>query len=85
MEKNTSIKPESTIKQKGIIRMRSIMDIGMGILWSFMGIFLIFIRFFNSTLEARFDDPYMKIFGVVCIFYGAFRIYRGFKKKYFEQ
>lgn len=69
-------------RDKGFIRMRSIMDYGMGILWMAMGIFLIFIKEFNTGLEARFDDPVMKGFGAVCVLYGIFRLYRGYKKNY---
>ena len=64
--------------------MRSIMDYGMGLLWLSMGIFLMFIEKFNTGLEARFSDPVMKWFGGICILYGAFRIYRGYKKNYFR-
>ncbi|MEJ7627450.1 MAG: hypothetical protein WKF35_11345 [Ferruginibacter sp.] len=69
-------------RDKGLIRMRSMMDYGMGILWLGMGIFLLFIKEFNTGLEARFDDPVMKVFGAICILYGGFRIYRGYKKNY---
>ncbi len=76
-------KDRLTTKQKGFMRMRSIMDFGMGLLWTAMGIFLIFIRYFNTGLAARFDDIYMKMFGGLCVVYGIFRIYRGIKKNYF--
>ena len=72
-------------RDKGFIRMRSMMDYGMGIMWLAMGIFLIFIDYFNTGLEARFDDAVMKIFGGVCILYGGFRIYRGYKKNYLRE
>jgi len=78
-------KEEISAKDKGYIRMKSIMDFGMGLLWLGMGIFLVFIKKFNSGFEARFDDPVMKFFGVVCILYGLFRIYRGYKKNYFRE
>ena len=65
--------------------MRSIMDFGMGILWTSMGIFLLFIKYFNTEFQVRFDDPAMKIFGGVCILYGGFRIYRGYKKNYINE
>ena len=71
-------------RDKGFIRMRSIMDYGMGILWIGMGVFLIFIEKFNTGLEARFDDPVMKAFGGVCILYGGFRVYRGYRKNYLK-
>ena len=73
-----------TEREKGFIRMRSVMDFGMGLLWLGMGIFLIFIRQFNTGLEARFDDSTMQVFGAVCVLYGVFRIYRGYKKNYFR-
>jgi hypothetical protein len=74
---------EMSEKNKGYIRMKSIMDFGMGLLWMGMGVFLVFIKYFNTPLQARFDDPVMKIFGGVCIVYGLFRVYRGYKKNYF--
>ncbi|MEP6711462.1 MAG: hypothetical protein ABJA37_03550 [Ferruginibacter sp.] len=71
-------------RDKGYLRMRSIMDYGMGVMWAAMGFFLIFIRQFHTGLEARFDDPTMKVFGGVCVLYGLFRIYRGYKKNYLK-
>jgi hypothetical protein len=72
-------------REKGMIRMRSIMDFGMGLLWLGMGIFMIFIKQFNTGIEARFDDPTMKAFGGICILYGVFRIYRGYRKNYLRE
>lgn len=72
-------------KDKRYIRMRSIMDVGMGLLWLAMGVFFIFIRYFNTGWEARFDDPTMKVFGGICALYGGFRIYRGYKKNYLRE
>ncbi|MFZ4769810.1 MAG: hypothetical protein ACOYLO_06480 [Ferruginibacter sp.] len=74
---------EMSEKNKGYVRMKSIMDYGMGLLWLGMGVFLVFIKYFNTGFQARFDDPVMKIFGGVCLVYGLFRIYRGYKKNYF--
>lgn len=72
-------------REKGFIRMRSIMDYGMGILWFGMGIFMIFIKKFNTGIELRFDDITIKTFGGICILYGSFRIYRGYKKNYLRE
>lgn len=77
-------KDEQTERRKGLVRMKSIMDYGMGLLWMAMGIFIVFIKKFNTGLETRLDDPVMKGFGVVCIVYGLFRLYRGYKKNYFS-
>ena len=76
---------EISEKDKRYIRMRSMMDIGMGVLWLGMGIFFLFSKFFNTGWEARFDDTTMKAFGGICLLYGGFRIYRGFKKNYLRE
>jgi hypothetical protein len=78
-------KTELSERDKGYIRMRSIMDYGMGVLWFSMGVFLMFINYFDTGLEARFDDITMKVFGGICILYGGFRIYRGYKKNYLRE
>ena len=78
-------KEELSERDKGFIRMRSWMDYGMGLMWASMGVFLIFIKQFNTGLEARFDDPTMKAFGGICVLYGFFRIYRGYKKNYLRE
>ena len=77
-------KEEPTNREKGYLRMRSIMDYGMGLLWLGMGVFMIFIKKFSADLAARYDSGIFKVFGAVCIIYGLFRIYRGYKKKYFR-
>jgi hypothetical protein len=75
-------KEELTDREKGYQRMRSIMDHGMGILWTGMGVFMIFIKKFSADLAEKYDSNTFKIFGAVCIIYGSFRIYRGYKKNY---
>lgn len=77
-------KEELTSREKGYLRMRSIMDYGMGLLWLGMGVFMIFINKFSTDLAAKYDSSAFKVFGAVCIIYGFFRIYRGFKKKYYK-
>ena len=85
IEEKEKEKEQLSVREKGVIRMRSIMDMGMGILWMGMGNFFIFINFFNTDLAARYDDSVMKVFGGVCIIYGIFRIYRGYKKNYLKE
>jgi hypothetical protein len=71
-------------RDKGYVRMRSMMDYGMGLLWMAMGVFAIFIKKFNTDLAEKYGDNTFKAFGAVCIIYGLFRIYRGYKKNYFR-
>ncbi|CAN5814049.1 hypothetical protein BH11BAC4_BH11BAC4_03270 [soil metagenome] len=78
-------KEELSEKDKGYLRMRSIMDYGMGVLWTCMGVFLLFIKQFHTGLETRYDDSTLKVFGSVCAIYGLFRIYRGYKKNYLKE
>lgn len=75
-------KEELSEREKGYLRMRSIMDYGMGVLWMGMGVFMFFIKKLGPDFAEKYDSNAFKAFGVVCIIYGAFRIYRGFKKKY---
>lgn len=75
-------KEQLSERDKRYIRMKSIMDIGMGILWSGMGVFLLFIKRFNPDLALQYDENLLMIFGGVCVAYGLFRIYRGIRKNY---
>lgn len=78
-------KEQPNERQKGYMRMKSIMDFGMGLLWSGMGIFLIFIKKFGTGLEFRYDSKTLITFGAICLLYGLFRIYRGYKKNYLRE
>ncbi len=78
-------KEELSERDKGYVRMRSLMDYGMGVLWSAMGGFLIFVNQFNTGLELRYDASTLRVFGSICLVYGLFRIYRGFKKNYLRE
>ncbi len=75
-------KEQLSERDKRYIRMKSIMDIGMGILWAGMGVFLLFIKKFNPDLALQYDENILMIFGAVCVLYGLFRIYRGIRKNY---
>ena len=76
---------ELTTKQKGQVRMRAIMDFGMGILWLCMGVFMIFPDKVAPSFALQFDYNRLKIFGAVCLLYGSFRVYRAIKKNYFRE
>lgn len=70
---------------RGYSRMRSIMDIGMGLLWTAMGVFMFFNKYFETRIKVNFDEDTMKILGAVFILYGLFRIYRGIKQNYYRK
>jgi len=73
-------------KRNQIASMRSLMDYGMGFLILLAGLFFFFRSMLGKiSLNERFPpDSIDKIFGGFCIIYGSWRIYRGFKKKYFK-
>jgi hypothetical protein len=61
---------------------RSLLDYTMGLLYLGGGVFLIFAESFGFEMQS-FDKTFRYIFGGLCILYGSWRIYRGFKKHYF--
>jgi hypothetical protein len=62
---------------------RSIMDIGMGFIYAAMGVFFLLSKQFGINIDFP-PTPFNYIFGGLCLLYGGFRIYRGFKKNYFR-
>ena len=64
---------------------KSIMDYAIGILIVLMGVFFLL----RQNFKLEFNDDYPpnnmdKVFGVICLLYGGWRIYRGYKKNYFR-
>lgn len=71
-------------KAKAYIRMKSIMDLGMGVLYVAVGIFILFAKkfdFYNEFTESIVG----KAFAGLVIIYGVWRLYRGIKKDYFVE
>lgn len=70
-------------KTKRYLAMRSITDIGMGLAYIVIGLIILFAR------QLKFENEYLttvpvKIFAVVVLIYGSWRIYRGVKKDYLK-
>jgi len=58
--------------------LRSVYDYVMGALWLGLGIVFVWHEKFGFELDL---DPTLKlIFGIAAILYGAFRLYRGYRK-----
>jgi len=71
-------------RDKGIIRMRSITNYGMGIFLVIAGGLLLFPAKFVPSLLKAYEASSLQMFAVICLIYGLFRIYRGYKKNYFR-
>lgn len=74
---------QEATKRKAIISRRRVADFGMGLIYSAMGIFFLFSDKMGVELEFP-AKPFSYIFGGLCLLYGGFRIYRGYKKNYFR-
>ena len=58
---------------------RSVYDFTMGVLWTAVGLFLLFYEKLGFTPD--FDRTLAAIFGGTCLLYGSFRFYRGYKSR----
>jgi len=67
-------------RRKTNIFLHSIYDYTMGVLWLCAGGFFLLYKKFG--IELNIDEVLTTIFGVAAVLYGAFRIYRGYRKNY---
>lgn len=79
----TEEKNENGQRTRGYVLMRTLMDLGMGIIYIGVAVFIILAPRFGFTSQI-FEPPFSYIFAGICILYGGFRIYRGVKKNYFN-
>ncbi|MGN6540097.1 MAG: hypothetical protein ACTHKY_04725 [Ginsengibacter sp.] len=71
-------------KTKRYVMMRSITDMGMGFIYVVVGIIILFAKQFNFSTDFTASVP-AKIFAVLVIIYGSWRIFRGIRKKYYKE
>ena len=57
------------------------MDYGMGVIYFALGGFFLLSKQFGIVLGFP-PAPFSYFFGGLCILYGAFRFYRGYRKNY---
>jgi len=70
-------------KRKAYSLRRSLMDYGMGIIIAGIGVFVAFSDRLGLVIEL--DPIFRYLFIGLCLLYGGFRIYRGYKKNYFNE
>ena len=71
-------------RQKQIVRMRSITNYIMGTLFLGVGIFFLIYNSLGINLMGRKPSFLDIVIGVMFVLYGAWRIYRGYKKNFFK-
>ena len=71
-------------RRKQVSFMRSLMDFAMGIVIIFLGVLLFFHDKFKLEINERLSPNIVKVLGVIFVLYGAWRVYRGYKKNYFQ-
>lgn len=72
-------------QRKKVSKLKSLMDITMGLLVAFIGI--CFLLYDTLKLEKIFGKPHSTIDYVIAglfLVYGGWRIYRGYKKDYYR-
>ena len=77
------ITDNSEQRNRRYANMRSIKDYGMGFLYLVIAVFMIFPGVLGFSLDVAPLVRYM--FGGICVIYGSWRIYRGYKKEYFRE
>lgn len=72
-------------RDKQVAGLRSIFDYAMGIIIIALGVFFLIRGRLDLELNEKFPPDALDIvLGIVFIIYGAWRIYRGYKKNYFK-
>lgn len=71
-----------TKRAKRYRQSRTIYNIVMGLLIISIGVVSFFAEKWNLTTLSSYDPMIRNSFGVLCLIYGGFRLYRGFQKEY---
>ena len=72
-------------KRNRLVLRKSLMDYAIGTFIIVLGIFFLTRQLFDMDFNKRFPPNSMdKVFGAICLLYGGWRIYRGYKKNYFK-
>jgi hypothetical protein len=69
-------------RTKGYVMMRTVMDYGMGVIIFGAGLFFMVAPLLKFNFAG--DNFFRYAFGALCLLYGGWRIYRGYKKNYFQ-
>ncbi|HYK55372.1 MAG TPA: hypothetical protein VEV15_02770 [Flavisolibacter sp.] len=70
--------------RKKVTRVRSVMDYIMGAVIILIGVYFLLYETLGFNVFNREPSPLDKFLGGVFILYGIWRIYRGYKKNYYQ-
>lgn len=74
---------EAPDKRKQVYALRrAILDYGMGVIIFGFGVFFLLAP--RLGYDFRVDNFYRYFFAGLCLLYGGWRVYRGYKKNYFD-
>jgi hypothetical protein len=70
--------------RKKVTRVRSVMDYIMGAIIILIGVYFLLYETLGLNVFRREPAPLDKLLGGVFILYGIWRMYRGYKKNYYQ-
>ncbi len=70
-------------RTKNYMVMRSVMDLGMGLVILGFGVFFAIAP--NVGINFNIEPLFRYFFAGMCIIYGGWRMYRGYKKNYYSE
>jgi hypothetical protein len=70
--------------RKKVTRVRSMMDYIMGAIIILIGVYFLLYETLGLNVFRREPSPLDKLLGGVFILYGSWRMYRGYKKNYYQ-
>ena len=72
-------------RRKQVIGMRSVADYGMGFVFFLIGVYFLTYAKLGLNIFPRKPSPVDYLIGILFVAYGAWRMYRGYKKNYFKE
>lgn len=71
-------------RRKQMTVRRAIADYSMGTIFFLLGVFFLIHKLLGIEFGTNRSTALDTVFGIMCVLYGGWRIYRGYKKNYFK-
>lgn len=71
-------------RRKQMTLRRAIADYSMGAIFFLLGVFFLVHKLLGIEFGTNRSTALDIVFGIMCVLYGGWRIYRGYKKNYFK-